>query len=62
MIRYTKQTNDFHRGVQKGFDIAREMLCDALKEECDSLGVAIAKVDLLVIDKKIMEERMKNNG
>lgn len=56
------KVDDFGRGVQKGMEIARQMLCDALKEECDSLGKAIAKVDLLLIDKNILEKREKQNG
>ena len=57
-----KQVDDFSRGVKEGMEIARQMLCHALKQECDSLGVAIAKVDVLLIDKNILEKREKQNG
>ena len=57
-----KQVDDFGRGVQKGIEIARQMLCHALKQECGSLGEAIAKVDVLLIDKNILEKRVEQNG
>jgi hypothetical protein len=61
MSNSEKEVILFKNGVTEGIEIARQMLCSALKQDFDSFGKAVAHVDLLIIEKEKNEINTRPN-
>ena len=46
------RTKALKEGLADGMEIARKLLCNTLGKEAESLGIALAMVDLLIIENK----------
>lgn len=61
MYNSEKEVILFKSGVTEGIEIARQMLCAALKQDFDSFGKAVAHVDLLIIEKEKNEVNTRSD-
>lgn len=44
------RTQAYKDGISEGMEIARQMLCKTLGKDYDSFGVALAQIDMMIIE------------
>ena len=58
MLTYADGVQEYSNGLQQGLAIAHKQLNNAIKQETETFGVAVGKVDMMMIEMAWLKKRV----